>query len=309
MAVKLEPITQDSDPWSMKCKIYNDGHHFVATQFHRKKKENKRKKENPYTYADMVFNNFYFDCVKAGISKQDFATNFKNYVEVDKELKEVLPDTKKVDEYLTDKFKQVAHNLYNRIKRLKRKAYLNQWNFFVTLTYDNKKMDAETFRKKLKKCLSNFSTRRGWRYAGVFEISPTTKRLHFHAIMYIPEDQMVGELEQRKDYSTVQKKMQITISNSFFLDKFGRNDFAYLNDFDLRSGTTIDYITKYLSKSNDYIVYSRGIPSEIIEMVMYEDIAAQYTDFVIKYCLYDDVIDDNLQYHMYRFFQQSFDLD
>lgn len=36
---------------------------------------------------------------------------------------------------------------------------------------------------------------------GVFEYSPKENRLHFHALMQIPEGQIPGEIEVVKDYS------------------------------------------------------------------------------------------------------------
>lgn len=55
----------------------------------------------------------------------------------------------------------------------------------MTITYDDSKHDEETFRSKLKKCLSNFHSRYCWRYMGVFERSPSG-RLHFHGLFWIP---------------------------------------------------------------------------------------------------------------------------
>ena len=80
--------------------------------------------------------------------------------------------------------------------------------------------------------------RRGWRYMGVFERSPEKKRLHFHGIFYIPDGQMVGEVSRKRDFSTTQNRMQFVNVNSFFLDRFGRNDFAYIREDELRNGDT-----------------------------------------------------------------------
>ena len=62
-----------------------------------------------------------------------------------------------------------------------------------------------------------------WKYIGVWERGADTNRLHFHAIMYIPE--MLGELVEKKDFDTRHKKMQITFQNTFFGTKFSRADF------------------------------------------------------------------------------------
>ena len=137
----------------------------------------------------------------------------------------------------------------------------------------------------------NLHTRYGWKYMGVFELSPEKERLHFHAIMYIPDGKMVGEITELRDYSTEHHKMQISHSNSFFADRFGRNDFEKLNANELKNGNALDYLTKYLYKTDERIIYSRGIPTEIYKYIDDKDIAVKYFDFVTKFVLFDDVID------------------
>ena len=65
---------------------------------------------------------------------------------------------------------------------------MNRWNYFVTFTYDPKKHTAESFNKKLRKCLSNLHTRRGWKYMGVFEEGFENGTLHFQALLYVPKN-------------------------------------------------------------------------------------------------------------------------
>ena len=36
---------------------------------------------------------------------------------------------------------------------------------------------------------------------GVFENAPETERLHFHALMYIPDGEMIGNIYEKKDYN------------------------------------------------------------------------------------------------------------
>lgn len=191
-------------------------------------------------------------------------------------------------------------------KRFRRKAYLNKWNYFVTITYDDKKHDEESFRKKLRRCLSNLHTRRGWKYMGVFEHAPETRRLHFHALMYIPDGEMIGNVAELRDYSTAQGQMQITHSNTFFADSFGRNDFEQLNEQELRHGGTINYLLKYISKTGERIVYSRGIPTAICMKVKDKDIATSMEDYVTKYLLFDDVIKYERDIARYKTKQMTF---
>ena len=57
-----------------------------------------------------------------------------------------------------------------------------------------------SFEKELKKCLQNFSNRKGWTYIGVWERGGKTDRLHFHALMSIPKNDLNGKLEERREY-------------------------------------------------------------------------------------------------------------
>ena len=61
-------------------------------------------------------------------------------------------------------------------------------------------MNEEEFEKRLLNTLRHFASRKGWKYMGTWERGRDTNRLHFHAIMHIPDDAMSGEIESRKDY-------------------------------------------------------------------------------------------------------------
>lgn len=263
--------------------IYNDGGHYIAVpRLKRSKKGVSTAHE--LTAPEIAFNSLYTHAMRNGLEKQALA----DYVQG--ELSVLFPDISNVGRFVAEKILRKQKSLYARKKRFRRKAFLNIWNYFVTITYDDKKHDEESFRKKLRRCLSNLHTRRGWKYMGVFEYAPETHRLHFHALMYIPDGEMIGAIDELKDYSTAQGQMQVTHSNSFFAESFGRNDFEMLNEQELRHGGTINYLLKYISKTGERIVYSRGIPTEICRKVKDKDIATTMLDYVRKYLLFDDVI-------------------
>ena len=269
-------------------KVYNDGSHYVARPIY----------ENGVDYGSFVcknkekteLDNFFESAFLLGLRNNLKGTVLSNFL-VDSILDKFDFDLEYIREYVAVNFKRKLHNLHKRFKLFKRKAYLNKWNTFVTITYDNKKHTAETFRQKLRKTLANFHTRRGWKYMGVFEYAPETKRLHFHALMYIPENEMVGAIEKITDYSTAQHKMQTTYQNTFFLEKFGRNDFESITDADIKNGKALDYIIKYIAKTDEKVLYSRGIPSEFIMKIDYKDVACLMFDFVQKFILFDNVVD------------------
>lgn len=262
-------------------KIYHDGHHFVAHKIQKGKTGTRSKREK--TDLDNLFDLLYFNGVQQNL-------RFKQMVDfIINELSEsyCLDRSEELLTYVENKVKRKLNNLHKRKDRFRRKANLNKWNYFCTFTFDDKLHTPATFKKKLKKCLSNLHTRRGWKYMGVFELSPVNKRLHFHCIMYIPKGEMVGEIFKKQDYSLSEHKMQTANVNTFFLNAFGRNDMTEIQTNEM----TINYILKYIEKTGEKIVYSRGVASEIIKEVSRDDIVAEFEDFILKMVLFDDTID------------------
>ena len=89
------------------------------------------------------------------------------------------------------------------------------------------------------------------------------KRLHFHGIFYIPEGTLSGEMEEVNSFNFTTRRRQITKQNSFFAKRFGRNDFERIEDKN-RIGDALAYIMKYIEKSGEKIVYSRGLAQYFI---------------------------------------------
>lgn len=263
-------------------KIYHDGGHYIATRCGCKRKTvpHKHSRED----IDILFDSLYVTAMQDSLKGDDMITYIKAGILL------LFPDYPALDKYIADKIERKLHNLYARKKRFRRKANLNKWNYFVTFTYDDSKHDADSFRAKLRKCLSNLHTRRGWRYMGVFERAPETGRLHFHGLIYIPDGEHIGTITEKTDYSTAQGKMQTTHENDFFHKAFGRNDFEELNEMELKHGQTLNYLLKYIGKTGERIVYSRGIPTEIYRKLNDDEIVTEMDDFGIKYILFDDVI-------------------
>ena len=267
-------------------KIHHDGSHYVGNMVFERKQVIKKNQDSQEKRIVSCLSELYMTAVQSGIKEEKIYSYIKN------SLPDALSELSNINELLEKGIKQAKHNIYSRLKRFRRKARLNKWTHSVTITYDDKKHSEESFRTKLKKTLSNLHTRRGWKYMGAFERSPKNKRLHFHALFYIPKNEMVGEMKTRRDFSTKEHKMQTTIYNTFFEKAFGRNDFEKISDAqEVKKGKAIDYITKYITKSGEKILYSRDIPSEIYKYLSQNDLAANYFDFVSKYVLFDDVID------------------
>ena len=160
--------------------------------------------------------------------------------------------------YIKENIERQRRNFVLRRIRFVRKAYNQEFNYFVTITYDDKKHTEETFRKRLTYMLNNFSSRKGWRYMGVWERGKKTNRLHFHGLFNIPEGTLSGELEVIEDYNYKRHTLRSVTQNTFFMDRFGRNEFEELDNGPL-FGRALAYIMKYLEKSGERIMYSRGL--------------------------------------------------
>ena len=183
----------------------------------------------------------------------------------------LFKDLKTAETYVDDNLERKKRNLICRRTRLVRKVNLQNFNYFVTFTYDSKKHTEESFKKKLIWTLANFSHRKEWKYVGVWERSPEKNRLHFHGLFYIPDGTMPGELIEVNDFSLITHKRQTTVQNTYFNEKFGRSDFEKIDD-NRKMGAAVAYILKYIEKSGERIVYSRGLPQYFISDILPEDV-------------------------------------
>ncbi len=272
----------------MYCTIYNDGSNFIAYEHQpstTKKKYVKTKVKEEFNEAEKLFEELYLQAVKKGL-------NYKKQQEyVRTELLKTVHIVDVAEKIIEDGFKRKLANIAARKKLFRRKAYLNKWNYFVTFTYDDKKHTDDSFKRSLRKCLNNLSSRKGWKVMGIWEYGEENERLHFHALLYVPDGKMVGSIYEKKDYSKRKHKMIITHPCDFFEKRFGRCDFEAINSVALKKGKYLDYILKYITKTNEKIVYSRGIPSNFKDEISEEDICAEMQDFILKFVLFDDIYD------------------
>lgn len=189
--------------------------------------------------------------------------------------------------YVDVNLQRMVRNRICRQIRLWRKINLQNFNYFCTFTYDGNKMDELIFQKKLRAALKNLSVRKEWRYIGVWERSPEKNRLHFHGIFSIPDGTMPGELTEESDYDLATHKRKITHQNTFFLSRFGRNSFEYL-DVDSEVGQAVKYLLKYIEKTGEKLVYSRGLPQYFISDIMEEDVVCRMGMEDKKLLLFDN---------------------
>ena len=173
----------------LAAKIYYDSSNWIAIPhterpYRRRRRTQSEKSEELQQFEER------FETVKGGRKSrkanllQEFTPMFKNEVEA--------------EQFVEEHFNRLSRNRWERYKRMIRRGYTNSWNFFCTYTFDSRKHTEETFRKSLMNTLYHFSSRRDWRYMGAWERGELGERLHFHALTYIPEGQMPGELKSMK---------------------------------------------------------------------------------------------------------------
>ena len=205
-------------------------------------------------------------------------------------IKDMLPyfeTPEHCENYVQMQMERKQRNLICRRVRMVRKANLVDFNYFCTFTYDSKLHTEQTFKKKLTMTLANFVSKRGWKYMGVWERAPETKRLHFHGLFEIPSGTMPGELLERSDYSFSSHRRTITIQNTYFNERFGRSDFQTI-DTHQDMMKEISYICKYLEKTEEKIVYSKGLYQYFVSDIMDEDIVCTIGQEDKKLLLFDD---------------------
>ena len=272
-------------------KVYSDGSHYIAIppeNFPSRKKRCKPKPKPP--------TNPKTDGTLPTTPKEKFETAYAESQSLPKRerkkyITEQMKDDFKTDEQLKEfverNIERKKINAYKRYTRLWRKVHLQkEWNYFVTFTYDNEKLDEVQFKKKLRNTLKHAVNRNGWKYIGVFERSPDKERLHFHGIFYIPENAMIGEIVEVKDYSTKSHRMQTTYQNTHFLKEFGRNDFKPIeipNDI----SQSVKYLLKYIEKSGEKLIYGGKLPTYFKSDILDEDIACGFGVDDKKLLLFD----------------------
>ena len=191
------------------------------------------------------------------------------------------------EKYVDLQMERKLRNLICRRVRMCRKANLQNFNYFCTFTYDDKLHNETSFKKKLKICFQNFANRKGWKYIGVWERSPEKQRLHFHGLFHIPEGTLPGTILEFRDYSFKTHEMRTTFQNTYFNEKFGRSDFEKIETKN-RIGEAMAYLMKYIEKTGEKIVYSKGLYQYFISDILDDDVVSTIGQEDKKLLLFDD---------------------
>ncbi len=228
-----------------------------------------------------LFNTFYSQTVNE--RKKDRKKIIQNA------MRKYFDNDKSCFEFVQTNFERVERNFISRKMRLMRKINMYQFNYFVTITYDDAIHTESSFKKKLKRYLYNMTNRYNWRYIGVWERSPDKLRLHYHGMFIIPDIKVVGELEDKKDYNTVTHRMQVVKQSKKIEMKFGRNDFREL-ETEHSGYETLTYILKYIEKTGNKLMTSGNLPAYVIGDVMPDDVMCQYGENENKFVLADNFL-------------------
>ena len=100
---------------------------------------------------------------------------------------------------------------------------------------------------------------------------------------------MVGEIIETKDYSITDRKMQTAHQNTYFLERYGRNDFEPIGS-PMEVRQSIAYLMKYIEKSGEKLIYGGKLPAYFESDVLDEDILCPYGIEDKKAILADDFL-------------------
>ena len=92
---------------------------------------------------------------------------------------------------------------------------------------------------------------------------------------------------QVEDYNFNTKKRQITNQSIYFNERFGRSDFEPI-DTQVHMNDATAYLMKYIEKTGEKIVYSKGMPTFFITDIIDDDIITTIGMEDKKFLLFDN---------------------
>lgn len=269
------------------AKISFDGSHYIATPKENFPQGHKRRRATrPLTDKETEKKAQFEAAYKE--SQQLPRKERKEFMR--KAMEETIPDKEQRQEYIERQNERKKINAIRRKVRLSKKVNLQrEWSYFCTFTFSDEKHTEESFRKSLRNTLKHLVNRKGWKHIGVWERGGETGRLHFHGIFYIPQGGMVGEIAETKDYNTKAHRMQTAHQNTYFLERYGRNDFQPLGS-PQEVQHSLGYLMKYIEKSGEKLIYGGKLPACFESDIADEDILAPYGIDDRKAILADDFL-------------------
>ena len=269
------------------AKISFDGSHYIATPKENYPQGHKRRRATRPLTDEETEKKAQFE---AAYKESQQLPRKERKVFMRKAMEETIPDKEQRKEYVERNNERKKTNAIRRKVRLSKKVNLQrEWSYFCTFTFSDEKHTEESFRKSLRNTLKHLVNRKGWKHIGVWERGGETGRLHFHGIFYIPQDGMVGEIVETTDYNTKDRRMQTAHQNTYFLERYGRNDFQPLGSPE-EVQHSLGYLMKYIEKSGEKLIYGGKLPTYFVSDVIDEDILAPYGIDDRKAILADDFL-------------------
>ena len=267
------------------AKISFDGSHYIATPKENFPQGHKRRRASRSLSIEETEKKEQFE---AAYRESQKLPRKERKAHMRKAMEEAIPDKAQRKEYVERNNERKKTNAIRRKVRLSKKVNLQrEWSYFCTFTFSDEKHTEESFRKSLRNTLKHLVNRKGWKHIGVWERGGETGRLHFHGIFYIPPDGMVGEIVETTDYNTKDHRMQTTHQNTYFLERYGRNDFQPLGSPE-EVQHSLGYLMKYIEKSGERLIYGGKLPTYFESDVMDEDIVCPIGKEDKKLLLFDD---------------------
>ena len=271
------PPRKKGEIMHQNCKVSFDGCNYVA--FVSKKEERSRsfKKTPPAPISVQTSNGTggvkslttkeYFNEVW-GFALNRHPSERKAYVK-EKMRPFITSSELDLQHFVDHHVSRMYRNKSARSLRMRRKAFLQNFNYFVTFTYDDKKCSENEFYKGIRTSLKNLVKRYAWKGMGAWEHGEDTGRLHFHAVFDIRD--MPGMLVEVEEYNIKTKRKERTVMSTYFLEKFGRNEFRKIED-ENGLNSAITYILKYIEKNSERIYYTRGLPQFFLCDIKEDDV-------------------------------------
>ena len=267
------------------AKISFDGSHYVATPKENFPQGHKRRRTARPLSDEETEKKAQFE---AAYKESQQLPRKERKACMQKAMEDAIPDKEQRKEYVERNNERKKTNAIRRKVRLSKKVNLQrEWSYFCTFTFSDEKHTEESFRKSLRNTLKHLVNRKGWKHIGVWERGGENGRLHFHGIFYVPPDGMVGEIVETTDYNTKDHRMQTAHQNTYFLERYGRNDFQPLGSPE-EVQHSLGYLMKYIEKSGERLIYGGKLPTYFESDVMDEDILAPYGIDDRKAILADD---------------------
>ncbi len=82
--------------------------------------------------------------------------------------------------------------------------------------------------------------------------------------------------------------MRTTIQSEYFTKRFGRSDFELIDENERLLGNALAYLMKYIEKTGEKIVYSKGLPQYFISDIMDDDVVCSIGQEDKKLLLFDN---------------------